>query len=46
MPSIWFWNAFLMAFFACMMCGRESQVTRSTYATPSKVETISAMRTG
>ena len=45
-PSIWVWKAFLMAFFAARTFLGVSTVTRSRYATPSKVLSSSHTRTG
>ena len=45
-PSIWFWNAFFIAFFALRMFFGESTVTRSRYATPSSELSSSHTRTG
>ena len=46
MPSIWFWNAFLMAFRAMFTFFTLSTVTRWAKATPSRVESISHTRIG
>ncbi len=45
-PSIWFWKARLMAFLALRTFLGPSTVTRSRYATPSRVESSSHTRMG
>ena len=47
LPSIWFWNAFLIAFFAILTFFTLFDGHALVHsATPSSVESISQMRTG